>query len=307
MKCYSWSKEDFRELLIHKYNQMEEKRWCLGDWAENTDYVLCNGDSDLLPTLVKKDEIRYEYNQYKYSWSYVSCTIFAAVWMASDLTNYKFSYDEIKEIDDLSYDNPKYPHVRKRWEGWYVKYAVDLVQTRWNEHPELVKTYGKLAYYRLDKFSDEIIESTLDKLYTIDWNYCPTKKYNEDKLDLMIDWKDFGYSTNWHSVDVIKKQGQRSVKDSGSVPSKNIYWLKHKLSEITNYWQYFYVYVIVNDWEQEIKRLNEMKSKVVQAIDLNSQLWHLANDTNYKNLLHEMNEANRKKLEDINQELQKYV
>jgi hypothetical protein len=54
--------------------------------------------------------------------------------------------------------------------------------------------------------------------------------------------------------------------------------LKHKLSEITNYGQYFYVYTIVNEGEEEIKRLNEMKSKVVQAIDLNSQLWHLAND-----------------------------
>jgi hypothetical protein len=88
--------------------------------------------------------------------------------MASDLTNYQFSYDEIKEIDDRSYDNPKYPHIRKRGEGWYVKYAVDLVQTRWNEHPELVKKYGKLAYFRLSKYDNEIIEDVMDKLYTID-------------------------------------------------------------------------------------------------------------------------------------------
>lgn len=283
---------------------MEEVLWCLGIWESPEDYVLCNGDSDLLPKLVKKDEIRFSYNQYKNTWSYVSCTIFAAVWMASDLTNYKFSYDEIKEIDELSYDNPKYPHVRKRGEWWYVKYAVDLVQTRWNEHPELVKKYGKLAYYRLSKYDDEIIESTLDKLYTIDWNFCPTKKYNEDKKDWMVDWTDFGTNTNWHSVDIVKKEGQRSVKDSWSVP---YYWLKNKLSQISNYGQYFYVYVIVNDWEEEIKRLNEMKSKVVQAIDLNSQLWHLANDTNYKNLLHEMNEANREKLKTINELLANYI
>jgi hypothetical protein len=49
-----------------------------------------------------------------------------------------------------------------------------------------------------------------------------------------------------------------------------------------------------------------MKSKIVQMIELNSQLWHLSNDENYKNLLHQMNEANRKKLEDINNELKKY-
>ena len=224
--------------------------------------------------------------------------------MASDLTNYQFSYDEIKEIDDRSYDNPKYPHIRKRGEGWYVKYAVDLVQTRWNERPELVKKYGKLAYFRLSKYDNEIIEDVMDKLYTIDWNFCPTKKYNEDKQDLMIDGTDFWYNTSGHSVDIVKKSWQRSVKDSGSIP---YYWLKHKLSDLTNYWQYFYVYTIVNDWEEEIKRLNELKTKVVQAIDLNSQLWHLANDTSYRNLLHEMNDANRKKLDDINRELKKYV
>ena len=285
---------------------MEEKleQGCLGIWESPEDYVLCNGDSDLLPKLYKKDEVRYTYNQYINKWSYVSCTIFAAVWMASDLTNYQFSYDEIKEIDDRSYDNPKYPVIRKRGEGWYVKYAVDLVQTRWNEHTELVKKYGKLAYYRLSKYDDEIIESTLDKLYTIDWNYCPTKKYNEDRLDLMIDGTDFWYNTSGHSVDIVKKSWQRSVKDSGSIP---YYWLKHKLSELTNYWQYFYVYTIVNEWEEEIKRLNEMKSKVVQAIDLNSQLWHLANDTSYRNLLHEMNDANRKKLKTINELLANYI
>jgi predicted Zn-dependent protease len=68
----------------------------------------------LLPKLYKKDETRFTYNQYKNKWSYVSCTIFAAVGMASDLTNYQFSYDEIKEIDDSSYDNPDYVHIRKR-------------------------------------------------------------------------------------------------------------------------------------------------------------------------------------------------
>jgi hypothetical protein len=49
-----------------------------------------------------------------------------------------------------------------------------------------------------------------------------------------------------------------------------------------------------------------MKTKVVQAIDLNSELRHLANDENYKSILHYMNDKNRKKLDDINKELAKY-
>ena len=308
MKGYSWSRSDFRELLYSKYLTMEEEKLgCLGIWESDTDYVLCEWDSDLLPKLFKKDEIRFEYNQYKYSWSYVSCTIFAAVWMASDLTNYQFSYDEIKEIDELSYDNPKYPHVRKRWEGWYVKYAVDLVQTRRNENEKLVKMYWKLAYFRLSKYDDDVIEGVLDKLYTIDWNFCPTKIYNEDKRDWMIDGTNFWIKTNWHSIDVIKKSGQRSVKDSGST-ANNVYGLKHKLSELSNYWQYFYVYTLVKEGaEEDIKRLNEMKAVLVKTIELNSQLRHYTNDADYKVLLHEMNEANRKKLEDIDFELKSYA
>lgn len=303
MRGYSRSKSDFRELLYSKYITMEEEKLgCLWIWEQSTDYLLCNWDSDLLPKLYKKDEIRYEYNQYKYSWSYVSCTIFAAVWMASDLTNYQFTYDEIKEIDELSYTRG-----RIRWQWWYVQSAVKLVADWWNENEKLVKKYWKLAYFRLSKYDDDIIEDVLDKLYTIDWNYCPTKEYNEDRQDLMIDWTNFWYSTNWHSVDIIKKNGQRSVKDSWSRPERNIYGLKHKLSDITNYWQYFYVYTLVSDWaEEDIKRLNEMKSKIVQVIELNSQLWHLSNDGYYRTKLHEMNEKNRKKLEDINNELKKY-
>jgi hypothetical protein len=63
----------------------------------------------LLPPLVRKDETRFTYNQYKNKWSWVSCTVFAAVGMLSDLINYEFSYDQIKEIDDLTYTTDNYP------------------------------------------------------------------------------------------------------------------------------------------------------------------------------------------------------
>jgi len=42
---------------------MDNELGCLGIGEQNTDYVLCDGDNDLLPTLYKKDEIRFEYNQ----------------------------------------------------------------------------------------------------------------------------------------------------------------------------------------------------------------------------------------------------
>lgn len=273
---------------------MEENvLWCLGDWAENTDYVLCNGDSDLLPPLVKKDEIRFSYNQYKNKRSYVSCTIFAAVWMLSDLMNYEFSYDEIKEIDELSYERGR---IRGQW--WYVQSAVKLVADRWNEKME-----RKVAYYRISKYDNEIIEDVIGKLYTIDWNMCPTKEWNEDRKDWMIDGTDFWKITNWHSIGVVSLNWQRSVKDSWSMP---YYWLKNKLSAITNFWANFYVYVPVGDNLEEVKRLNEFKSALLVAIEQNSKLRHLTNDKNYQSILHYTNEKNRKKVEDIDNELRKY-
>lgn len=58
---------------------------------------------------------------------------------------------------------------------------------------------------------------------------------------------------------------------------------------------------------EEIKRLNEFKTLLLNTIDLNSQLWHKTNDTNYQSILHYTNEKNRKKLSDIEEQLKKYV
>lgn len=305
MEWYSRSRSDFLELLYAKYKPMEEEvLWCLWDWHSDTDYRLCNGNSDLLPTLVKKDEIRYEYNQYKNKWSWVSCTIFAAVGMASDQTNYQFSYDEIYEIDESSYNNPEFLHVRKRWEGRYVKDAVDCMRKWWNNNKKLVEKYWKLASYYISKYDDEIIEYAINNLYTIDWNYCPTAEYNKDREDLMIDGTKFGYKTNWHSVDIICKNWQRSVKDSWSRPERNIYWLKHKLSEITNYWEWFYIFTLVNEDNYErIKKLNEMKAKIVNGQQINSELWDLSWSKPHKDKLHDMNNFYRDWLSYIDGEL----
>ena len=286
-------------VFISKLNNMvklEETVWCLWVGEQDTDYVLCEWDSDLLPPLVKKDEIRFEYNQYKNTWSYVSCTIFAAVGMISDLFNYQFTYDEIKEIDEMSYERG-----RVRWQWWRVQSAVKLVADRWNE-----KMDRKVSYYRIEKSNDEVIEHAIDKLYTLDWNLCPTHSYNQDKADWMIDGTDFWTNTNWHSVDVIKYQGQRSVKDSGSTKN-NVYGLKNKLSQISNFWPYFYIYVPVDDHLEEIKRLNEIKSECNVCIESLWKIWNLVNDKNLRWILHSTADSLRAKIEDCNEELKKYL
>lgn len=309
MKGYSEDRQYFIDLLVKKYVMEEENvLWCLGIWEEDTDYVLCNGDSDLLPPLVKKNEIRFEYNQWANEWSKNSCTIFAAIWMLSDLIDYEFSTKQIKEVDELSYTTTKYPSIRQRGKWWYVKYAVDLVADRYNSS-ELSKKYWKVAYYRISKYDDDIVEDCIGKLYTIDWNYCPTTKFAQDYLaDGMVDWTDFWYQTNWHSVDVISKEWQRSVKNSYKGRKYNIFWLKNKLSAITNFWPYFYVYTLVKEDNYErIKKLNEMKSKILNWMQINSDLWNLSWSKTHRDKLHEMNDFYRDWISYIDSELKNYV
>lgn len=280
--------------------------WCLGIWESNSDYILCDGDIDILPQLFKKDEIRYEYNQWKNKWSEVSCTIFAALGMYSDLTNYEFSYDEIKEVDDTSYNNPKYEHIRLPWKWWYVSDAVKHVRNYVNNRKDLVEKYWKIAYYRISKYDDEILEWVLNKLYTIDGNFCPTAEYNQDRADWMIDWKNFWYNTNWHSVDAICNNWQRSIKDSYKWRKYNIYGIKNKFSELTNYWPYFYVYTLVKeDNYEEIKRLNEIKSECNLLIEHLWKLYHLVNDTNFQWILHYTANKLRIKIDTCNEMLWK--
>lgn len=310
MKGYSRCRSDFIDLLAKKYAMGEEKiLGCLWDWAKATDFVLCNGNSDLLPKLYKKDEIRFEYNQRDWKRGTVSCTIFAAMGMASDQTNYEFSEEEAKEIDDTSYNNPAYTHIRYRGHWRHVSDAVDHMRKYWNGRKDLVEKYWKLASYRISKYDDDIVEDALDMLYTLDWNLCPTGEYITDfSADWMLDGTNFWYDTNWHSIDFIKQDGQRSVKDSYKGRKYNIYGLKHKLSEITNIWPNLYIYTLVSEDNYErIKKLNEMKTKILNWKEINSELWGMSGSEFHKNKLHEMNDFYRDWLSYIDSELKTLV
>lgn len=285
---------------------MEEVLWCLWVGEQDTDFQLCNWDSDLLPTLFKKDEIRFEYNQWANDWSQNSCTIFAALGMYSDLTNYEFSISEIKEADELSYE-PWYSHNRERGRGWYVKDAVDCIRKYVNGRKDLVEKYWKVASYRISKYNDDIIEWCLDKLYTIDWNYCPTTKFHQDYLtDGMVDGTDFWTQTNWHSVDIIKKEWQRSVKNSYKGTKYNVFWLRNELSKLTNFWSYFYIYTLVSeDNYEEIKRLNSIKSECLITIEHLWLIYNLINDKSLRKELHTLADKLRSKIQTCNNMLEK--
>lgn len=277
--------------------------WCIGSGATPTDFVLCEWDWDLLPKLYEQDDVRYEYNQSNQDWSKVSCTIFSAMWAISDLMNYQFTLDELKEVDELSYTKG-----RIRWEWWWVKDAVNLAAKWWNEHHW---DLGKVAYYRISKYST-LAEEALKKWYTLVTNFCPTSEYRADyRKDAVLNWNEFGNNCNWHAIDIIRNDWHRSTKDSYKgrkttdwTKDCNRYELVHSLPELTNYSQYLYIYTKVSENNYErVKELNEFKTLLVQTIDNNSTMWHLTNDTDYKNMLHKANNLNRRKLSDIDNQL----
>jgi hypothetical protein len=302
MKGYSRAKEDFRDLLYIKYSQMvdfteKDMNWCLWDGIQVTDYLLEWFD-DALPDLIQQDNIIYEYNQYKQSWSKKSCTVFSAIGAMSDLFNYQFSLDEIKEIDEISYTRWRF---RDQWR--WTQSAVKLVADWWNEHKA-----NKAAYYRVDTKNENVIKNILDKWYTLmtsfNWNYSYIKDYDSDGI---LNGTKFWAATFGHAINVRKINWKRCCKDSAAGTEHNIYELEHLLSEITCYSSNAYIYTKV--WENkltEIKRLNEFRTNLQIAIDTNSKMWHQTNDAAYRTKLHDMNERNRSKLQDIEMEIKKY-
>ena len=304
MKGYSRSKEDFRDLLYIKYSQMvdfteKDMNWCLWDGIQVTDYLLEWFD-DALPDLIQQDNIIYEYNQYKQSWSKKSCTVFSALGAISDLFNYEFSLEEIKIVDEMSYSRWRF---RDQWR--WTQAAVKLVADYWNDHH---KNKWEVAYYRVDTKNENVIKNILDKWYTLmtsfNWNYSYIKDYDSDWI---LNGTKFWAATFWHAINVRKVNWKRCCKDSAAGTEHNIYELEHLLSEITCYSSNAYIYTKV--WENkltEIKRLNEFRTNLQLAIETNSKMWHQTNDAAYRTKLHDMNERNRSKLQDIEMELKKY-
>ena len=292
---------------------MEElENGCLGIGGQPTDYLICDGFEDALPTLYQQDDVIFEYNQSKQERSKKSCTIFSAIGAISDLFNYQFTLDEIKEIDDISYTRGRFKNQGRR-----VQSAVKLVADRRNEHHS---DLGKVAYYKIDTTNNELVDKILEKGYNIMTNLNGNTKYTLDYLqDAIVNDTDFGSATYWHALNLVtvnlkKIWGKVCVKDNykGRTTNNgkldcNIYALEHYPSEISVFGVNGYIYTkVAEDALEDVKRLNEFKTNLQKVIDLNSAMRHQTNDENYKSILHYVNEKNRKKLSDCEEQLKKY-
>lgn len=263
------------------------ENWCLGDGHESTDFLLTEADIYTLPELVVQDTIRFDYNQWKQSWSKKSCSIFAAVSAASDLWNYEFSLAEIKEIDTMSY-----ARGRVQWQGWYTKNAFALVCDWWNnKFPD-----KPMAYYAVLFANDAKCNMVMEKNYNLWVSFNYTADYVKDmdenwEIDRAKSWEK---KLTWHCVNEIIKDERKQIKDNYKWSSKQYYNINVSNSELRNAgiyhnWAYLFTKVKENNLE-ELKRLEKVKVACLNALQNNSALWEATNDENLKKKLHEVNE-----------------
>ena len=277
---------------------------CIGLGAKPTDYIMTEWLMDALPTLYQQDEIIYQYNQWTQTWSEKSCTLFSPIGAISDLFNVEVPLSTIKKWDDSSYSAG-----RVKNSGWYVSFGVDHIVKEWNAS-DFGKKYWKAAYYSIDLKNDNLVKWILDKRYTICTGYQGNANYNKDKRDGTLDGTDFGASTYWHAVGAIwsiNKCPARIKDNYYKSISHNIYDVVHPFSEIPCFYDKGYVITkVAEDSLEEVKRLNAFRTNLLNAIELNSKMRHQTNDDNYKSILHYMNEKNRKKVQDCDEQLAKY-
>lgn len=284
---------------------MEElENGCIGLWEKSTDYLLTEWLLDALPALYQQDEIIYQYNQWTQERSEKSCTLFSPIWAISDLFNVEIPLDVIKERNEESYNRG-----RVRNNGRYVAAGVKHIVDMRNDS-EFAKKYWKAAYYSIELKDDDLVKKILEKRYTICIWYQGNAAFNKDKKDWTLDETSFWSPTYGHAVSAIwsvNEKPQRIKDNYYRTLKNNIYDVAHPFSDISCFYDRGYVITkVAEDAIEEVKRLNEFRTNLLNSIELNSKMWHQTNDTNYQSILHYVNDKNRKKLADIDEQLKKY-
>ena len=278
----------------------EIENGCLGLGEKKTDYVLDEWLLDALPTLCQQDEIIYQYNQWTQDWSIKSCTIFNPIWALSDLFNVEIPLDTIKKWDASSYNNG-----RVKWQWWYVAMWVEHIVKEWNAS-EFAKKYWKAAFYSVDIKNDDLVKWILDKRYTICTGYQWNANYNKDKRDGVLEGTEFGSPTYWHAVNAIRwiNTPERIKDNYYKSVSYNIYDVVHPFSDLSCFYDRWYVITkVAEDNLERVKKLNEMRTKILNWMETNSELWHLSWSQTHKDRLHEMNDFYREWVAYIDSEL----
>lgn len=282
---------------------MEEEiqNGCLWLWEKPTDYILTEWLLDSLPTLYDQDEIIFQYNQWANKRSSKSCTLFSPIWATSSLFNVEIPLWAIKEWNDESYN-----HWRLKDQWWLVQMWVDFIVDCWNGS-EFWKKYWNVAYYSIALKDYELMKKIHAKRYAICTWYQWNSTYNKDKNDWILEWTSRWSYTYWHAVQTIWSinENPARIQDNYYGSAKfNIYDVKHKFSEIPAFYERWYVLTKVKEDNLErVKELNEFRTILIQTIANNSEMRHKTRDVSYQKELNAMNNSNRKKLKDVDEQL----
>lgn len=282
---------------------MEEEiqNGCLWLWEKTTDYILTEWLLDNLPTLYQQDEKIFQYNQWANKRSSKSCTLFSPIWATSSLFNVEIPLWAIKERDQESY---KHWRMKNQWR--LVQMWVDFIVDCWNGS-EFWKKYWNVAYYSVALKDYELMKKIHAKRYSICTWYQWNSTYNKDKNDWILEWTEWWSYTYWHAIQTIRSinENPARIQDNYYGSAKfNIYDVKHKFSEIPAFYERWYVLTKVKEDNLErVKELNEFRTILIQTIANNSEMRHKTNDVAYQKELNVMNNKNRKKLQDIDEQL----
>ena len=206
MKCYSRSKEDFREILYTKYFTMEEivyENGALGVGEQVTDYLLAEGFEDNLPKLVKQDDVIYEY------------TI-----PASDI-EWQLT-EETCEIHGYTCTKACARFEGRNWEVWFT------LEVPISEGPWLLRGLPGLILRAEDSEGDfcfemEGIAKHSEEIRIYRWSTkCITKKqwlkYERNALE-----NPYSQFSQGGQVKFFNSNGMKELKDEWSLPYYPIY------------------------------------------------------------------------------------
>ena len=176
------------------------------------------------------------------------------------------------------------------WVGMYAYKAVDLVRDIAND------TYSfDINSHKVVMWSTKMYE-LLEKGYSIMTWYRWNSKYNDDRDDGVLDWKEFWEASYWHMIRLVKHKGDIYVIDNYndieldeidiveySKEEKNIYKLKHLQDLIDNevFFRYGFIYIIKDDMDKQDRNIEDVKKAYELGITDNEQNIRDVQDWNY--------------------------
>lgn len=250
--------------------EVELLNWVL-DFTENQEDYLVDAVVDSKALMTKQDWIVYQYNQ----WSSKDCTIYSAIWWCWDLNNHKFSIEEIKRINERSWEL-----WRTKWSGWYIQKAIDLVKNYWNE----LNPNDQIIYVQTTVGS-ELFWKLYNLWYTLMWGITGDSKYIADRReDWDIDWvefdKDFYHAINFWNKFWRTENRIITLKDSYLWRDYNIYDVQNWEWLVKN-WNMFkncYCYLNLNKINKTANQI-KFESSLIKYARQNSLLWNAFNST----------------------------